>query len=347
LYCILVLYCYNAAMNPKAFPELLGRIHELSPRQREQLRSALATPVAAAPPAAEAGPDTCPHCGAQGPRRYGHVRGQQRWRCQACRRTFGLNAGTPLLGLHRKAAWKTFAEAMNEGLSARGAAERCGIHRDTASRWRRRALAAPAEAPPPAATARQRPPARGLAVDPRTRRTREALRRALLSLMGRKQFADVTVRDIAAEAGIGYATFFRHHASKVELLNEVAAEQIGRLGAMALNQVEGADPRLACLLLCRYIAMQRPLWYALLTGGAAGTLRRELVRLATAHGRVRSSEWLPVELGANHGVAAAIEILAWWLRHPGAQTAEQVADVLDRLVLQPLMAGSSPRANAG
>lgn len=54
-----------------------------------------------------------------------------------------------------------------------------------------------------------------------------------------------------------------------------------------------------------------------------------------------------MELGANHGVAATIEILAWWLRNPGAQSAEQVADVLDRLVLQPLLAGSFPRANAG
>jgi len=328
-------------MNPKAFPELLGRIHQLTPNQREQLRGALAAPAEVAP-APESGPDACPHCGAQHPRRYGQVRGQQRWRCRACERTFGRNTGTPLLGLHRKAAWSSFTEAMSQGLSARGAAERCGIHRDTASRWRRRVLAPPEQAQ---ATAPARP--RSAAADPRTRRTRAALRRALLSLMARKQFTDITVRDIAAEAGIGYATFFRHHASKSALLNEVAAEQIGGLGTMVLNRVEGADPRQATLLLCRYVAMQRPLWYALLTGGAAGTLRREFVRLAKAHGHVRNSEWLPVELGANHGVAATIEILAWWLRNPGAQSAEQIAGVLDRLVLQPLMAGSSPRANAG
>jgi AcrR family transcriptional regulator/transposase-like protein len=327
-------------MNPKTFPALMERIRELTPRQREQLRGALAMPAPLAEAATES-PAECPHCAARRPVRYGRVRGQQRWRCAACRRTFGLATGTPLLGLHRKSAWTGFAQALGEGLSVRSAAERCGIHRDTAARWRRRALNEPAAAPqrtlPKGAPSA---PQDGAVTDPRALRTRQALRRALLALMARKQFDGITARGIAAEARVGYATFFRHYGSKADLLDEVAAEQVGRLMGLSLPLVETIEPRAACLLLCRYVSSQRALWSALLSGGAAGVLRRECVRLAVEHSRVRHSDWLPVELGATHGVSAMIEIVAWWLRHPDRQSAEQIAEILYRLVMQPLMAGS-------
>jgi transposase-like protein/AcrR family transcriptional regulator len=337
-------------MNAKAFPELLARVQELTPRQREQLRNALA---AAGPPEGEnaaapaAAPAECPHCGTQHPVRYGRVRGQQRWRCGACRRTFGLATGTALIGIHRKSAWTGFTRAMSEGLSLSQAAERCGIHRDTASRWRRRVLGQPDATPPkpqPAA-ARQPQAAQGneAVTDARALRTRRGLHRALLALLARRQLDQITVRDITTEARVGYATFFRHYASKADLLEEVAAEQVGILSGMVLPLVEEVNPRSASLLVCQCVNQQRAVWTSLLTGGAAGALRQEFARLAAEHSRVRISDWLPVDLGAIHGVSATVEILAWWLRNPERQTVEQVAALLDRLVLEPMLAGSFRR----
>jgi AcrR family transcriptional regulator len=176
--------------------------------------------------------------------------------------------------------------------------------------------------------------------DMRMFRTRKALRRALLALLERKQLDQITIRDIVAEAGIGYATFFRHHASKEALLNEIAAEQVGRMMSLTLPLLDPTDTRVSCLALCNYVSKHRALWSALLSGGAAGTFRTEFIRLAKeGAANVRSSDWLPVELGAVYGVAAAIEILAWWLRRPaGEYTAEQVAEFLDRLVVAPATA---------
>ena len=45
----------------------------------------------------------------------------------------------------------------------------------------------------------------------RKTRTRTALCGALLSLLEERQFEQVTVRDITARAGIGYAKFFRRY----------------------------------------------------------------------------------------------------------------------------------------
>jgi AcrR family transcriptional regulator/transposase-like protein len=328
-------------MHAKAFPKLLERIHKLTPRQREQLRNVLAaaSPAGSTTPT-PAAPSQCPHCGMEHPARHGRVRGQQRWRCGGCRRTFGAATGTALVGIHRKSAWTGFTQALGEGLSLRQAAERCGIHRDTASRWRRRVL----DLPPKRKPSPQVPQGKDDEVtDVRALRTRRALRRAMLSLLERRPFDQITVRDITAAAGIGYATFFRHHASKTDLLDEIAAEQAVSVMGMLMPALEGADFRSASLLLCQSVSQRRAVWTSLLTGGGAGALRREFVRLAQNHSQVRRSEWLPVDLGALHGVNATMEILAWWLRNPERQKAEQIAQILDHLVVRPLMAGSVRR----
>jgi AcrR family transcriptional regulator len=175
-------------------------------------------------------------------------------------------------------------------------------------------------------------------------RTRDALRRALLALLERKQLEQISIRDIAAEAGIGYATFFRHHASKEELLNEIAEEQIAQLMGLAMPLLDAEDTRVSCLALCRYIHQHRAIWSALLTGGAAATLRQEFIRLSQIGvDRIRSRDSLPVELGVVFGVSATVEILTWWLRHPDEYTDAQVAEFLDRLVVAPTI-GRAPQA---
>ena len=178
-------------------------------------------------------------------------------------------------------------------------------------------------------------------------RTRAALRRALLALLERKHFDQITVRDIAAEGGIGYATFFRHHESKAELLEEVAEEQIAALMALATPLLIAADTRGSCLALCRYVNEHRAIWSALLTGGAAGAMREEFIRQAMQFGaaQVQKSNWLPVELGAIYGVSATVEILAWWLRQPDDFSVERIAEIVDRLVVTPAVGRNKVRAD--
>jgi AcrR family transcriptional regulator len=180
-------------------------------------------------------------------------------------------------------------------------------------------------------------------------RTRAAMRKAMLTLLERKQLDQITVRDIAAEAKIGYATFFRHHESKWELLKDVAEEEIGRLMALGLPLLAADDTRGSALALCRYVGEHRAIWSALLTGGAAGAMREEFIRQAMQHGstQVQRSPWLPVELGAIYGVSATVEILAWWLKQPEEFSVERVAEIVDRLVMTPSVGrdkrGTQPR----
>lgn len=173
-------------------------------------------------------------------------------------------------------------------------------------------------------------------------RTRRALREALLALLQQKPLERITVRDLAAQAEVGYATFFRHYRSTAQLLDEIAAEQITRLVEFTIPVLSARDTRKACLALCQYVDQQRTLWTALLTGGASGTLREEFIRLSIQKGptKLPRRSWLPVELGAHFGVAATIEIISWWLKRPDELSPSQVATILDRLVVTPAV---SPR----
>jgi AcrR family transcriptional regulator len=178
------------------------------------------------------------------------------------------------------------------------------------------------------------------ALDARVVRTIQALHAAMLGLLERKPLDQITVRDIAAEAGISYATFFRHHSSKEALLDQIAAGEIERLVELAAPVLDAVDSEAAFVALCTYIEEHRALWTALLTGGAAATMRGALMQAAQrlAPERAPVDSWLPVELGILCSVGLVIEIITWWLRQPPAAVdVGQIALILDRLVLRPTL----------
>jgi len=86
-------------------------------------------------------PKVCPHCRHQRITGWGTTgRGLKRWRCNWCERTFTAVTGTAAEGLRYREVWPEFAAALMDGETLDGIAERCGIHRTTAHRWRSRFL---------------------------------------------------------------------------------------------------------------------------------------------------------------------------------------------------------------
>ncbi len=328
-----------AATRTRTLPDLMKRIRALAPHQRDALRAALAADESSSSPTAgkQVSPSVCPRCGAESPLRYGRVRGEQRWRCVACKRTFGALAGTPLVGLRHKSEWQEFGKALSRGLTVAEAAIKCGIHRNTAFRWRRRLLSAPAR-PGPGRRLQSRSAAPRAEPDGRVLRSRRALRASLLKLMELRQFDQITIRQITDEAGVSYATFFRHYTSKQQLLNEIATEEVRGLLAMALPLVENfpADTS-SSLKLCEHVDDHRSLWGVLLNGGAAPALKEECIRVTLEYAEARKGPWLPLDLGSLHGASASIEILAWWLRSAPRYPPERIAAIIDHLVVAPLI----------
>jgi AcrR family transcriptional regulator len=177
--------------------------------------------------------------------------------------------------------------------------------------------------------------------DARQLRSRKALSGAMLALLVESAFDQVTIREITARAGTGYATFFRHYPDKEALLGDVASQEIASLIAMLLPVLGSASSAETTRALCRHVADHRKLWSALLTGGAAGILREEFIRQARglAAGMAQPDSWLPADLAVVYGTGATVDLLAWWLARGKDYPADEIAAILDRLIIAPLLGG--------
>ncbi|ULT59537.1 TetR/AcrR family transcriptional regulator [Neobacillus drentensis] len=72
--------------------------------------------------------------------------------------------------------------------------------------------------------------------DPRILRTRKLIMDSFIELSGKKEFKDITIKDITTEAMVNRATFYYHFEDKYDLLEKVLSEVL--LINLDSNQVE-------------------------------------------------------------------------------------------------------------
>lgn len=61
-------------------------------------------------------------------------------------------------------------------------------------------------------------------IDPRILRTRKLIMDSFIELSGKKEFKDITIKDITTEAMVNRATFYYHFEDKYDLLEKVLSE---------------------------------------------------------------------------------------------------------------------------
>ena len=133
-------------MKKKEFFALLARVDLLSAKQKVRLAAALNEPESCQPQAAAfineefSIKPVCPACSSASVYKWGVVNELQRYRCKECKRTFNALSGTSMSRLRKKELWLEYSQTLTDSLSLTKAAERCGIDRTTAFRWRHRFL---------------------------------------------------------------------------------------------------------------------------------------------------------------------------------------------------------------
>ncbi|HEX7929725.1 MAG TPA: helix-turn-helix domain-containing protein [Sphingomicrobium sp.] len=171
--------------------------------------------------------------------------------------------------------------------------------------------------------------------DARAHRSVEALRSALLDLIERKSFDQISIKDISEAAGLSYPTFFRRFASKEALLEDIATEEVRKLLSLGETIRDTRETGYSAIETCSYVAAHRRLWTTLLTGGAAGVMRQEFIRVSTETMRTkpRLNPWLPADLGPPFVTAGLFELLAWWMRQPEDYPVENVIALFNALII--------------
>ena len=99
--------------------------------------------------------------------------------------------------------------------------------------------------------------------DKRVRRTKRAVREALLRLIQDKPVTRVTTTELCAEADINRNTFYAHYATPEDVLAEVEKEFLEDLALLLEDTYEEGK---ATLSMCRAIDTSRERWRAIWNG---------------------------------------------------------------------------------
>ncbi len=175
-------------------------------------------------------------------------------------------------------------------------------------------------------------------MDRRVTRTRNLLAQALIALTLEKDYEAVTIRDIAARADVGYATFFRHYHDKDALLLDVLDLILDELIALIQPHVDQSDAAKEGTLIFHYVQEHASLCRVLLKSRGSALLweriREAGVRSALTLNRSRENS-LPAEVAAHHLVIATLGLIQWWLEHDLPYPAERMGAIYQELIVRP------------
>jgi AcrR family transcriptional regulator len=181
------------------------------------------------------------------------------------------------------------------------------------------------------------------ATDPRILRSRQMLMEALARLLGRKEFDDISVQEIADEATLNRATFYLHYTDKNALLQAMTATRFRALIArrgLSFSNCDGALRAIA-LGVCDYLAE---------TTGCPS----QLTKMPLEGSIIPVVEGMFLEGAAHHAVQPGVDpsllgtTAAWaifgaarrWLETPDHIPAEEMAARIEMMV-KPIFLTSS------
>lgn len=185
------------------------------------------------------------------------------------------------------------------------------------------------------------------AEDRRVRRSRRALRDALISLVLERGYASVTVEDITARADLGRATFYTHYTDKDDLLNHIVTDLIDELQERQRPLVSTSSVGFTgkpILEMFRHAAEERDTYRVILRGEGDGRALRRFIddRAAIAAvvfaARAEAQGATPnidIDLLARAWVGEQITVLQWWLEPETPEMSpEEVTNMLRDLSLR-------------
>lgn len=177
--------------------------------------------------------------------------------------------------------------------------------------------------------------------DRRIQRTRQQLSQALIALTLEKGYEAVSIRDITRDAGIGYATFFRHYPDKDTLLIDVLNAFIQELKQLFAQSAE-PSPAAEGALIFAHVHQQRDLYRILLRGQGTQAILTHVQEISAqeilAFYAPKPDSPIPPDVAANHVAAATMALIKWWLDHDMPYTPAQMGLIYSELIIRPTQA---------
>jgi len=189
------------------------------------------------------------------------------------------------------------------------------------------------------------------AMDRRVPRTRAMLQHALMSLIQKKGYEAITIKDICDAANVGRSTFYAHYTSKDDLKRSGLDDHLRSLLVDRQRDVlaTAGDIRARSLgfsLTMFEHARDHLNLYRALVGGRGGavvlgSIRQILSDLVRAELAAtvdkKSQDVIPRELVVQYVVGAYMAVLTWWLDGGAKLPAQRVDAMFRRLATEGIM----------
>lgn len=193
------------------------------------------------------------------------------------------------------------------------------------------------------------------AIDRRIARTRTMLQHALMSLIRKKDYEAITIKDICEAANVGRTTFYAHYTSKDDLKRSGIENHLR--GLLADRQRDALattgdmrDRSLGFSLTMFEHARDHLDVYRALVGGrggavALGTVRQILADLVrdelAATADKNPADIIPREFIIRYIVGAYMAVLTWWLDGGAKLPPERINKMFRRLAIDGIMLSES------
>ncbi|AIQ51450.1 TetR/AcrR family transcriptional regulator [Paenibacillus sp. FSL R7-0331] len=176
-------------------------------------------------------------------------------------------------------------------------------------------------------------------VDRRIIKTQEALKKAVLELMGEKSFDEITIQDIADRANLNRGTIYLHYQDKYDLLDKLIESHMDELSEMdewacRLDWSNGLTP------FFEYFEKNYLFFSTMLASKGAPTFRARLLEYVMKGFNEEIDRDSGKNAELNEAVmlqytgTAYVGIIEWWIKngmpHPPQVMAKQVGTLLER-----------------
>ncbi|MCX4723169.1 TetR/AcrR family transcriptional regulator [Streptomyces sp. NPDC090052] len=174
------------------------------------------------------------------------------------------------------------------------------------------------------------------AEDRRVRRTRHALRSALVGLVLDHGFHAITVEELTERADVARATFYSHYRDKEDLLvdvvRELAADRERLLPAVEQAQAQGFTG-LPVLYIFQHAEQEKPVYRVILRGEGDGRALREFTEIICDRverlfreraGELGVTPRIPFDVIARAWTGELIGMLTWWVENDTGYSAAEI-----------------------
>ena len=181
--------------------------------------------------------------------------------------------------------------------------------------------------------------------DRRTRKTRQILREALLTLLKEKRYEDISVQDIIAQADVARSTFYVHYVDKDDLLTGSHGIFAENLGEQMLAHAGESGSAFSSRTWFYHIQAQGDILQVIAKDSAMelamktlhGIIHDSVQKGMQAHAPIKNAS-VPLPLIVDYLTDTLMTLIKWWFKDGMRYTPEQMDEMFQQLVMPGVLA---------